>query len=67
MKGASMMEEELRQFLKTQGWNLARKKRSGKEYFYAKKWRRGDAYIGPVSKVETITEDHVLEKLAKAL
>jgi hypothetical protein len=62
-----MMEDELRQFLKAQGWNLSKKKRRGKEYFYATKWRRGDAYLGPVSRVENITEDQVLAKLAKAL
>lgn len=59
-----MMEEELRQFLKSQGWRLTRMKRRGKEYFYARKWKRSDAYLGPVSKVEEITEEQVREKLA---
>jgi len=61
------MEENLRQFLRERGWNLSRRKRGKKEYFYAQKWRRGDAYLCPVSRVEKITEDRVLEKLAKAL
>ena len=62
-----MMEEELRQFLKAQGWNLSKRKRGKKEYFYAQKWRRGYAYIGPVAKLEEITEDKVLESLDRAL
>lgn len=63
-----MMEDELRQLVKDQGWKLViRKRRGGKEYFYARKWRKGDTYLGPVAKVEEITKDEVLEKLAKAL
>lgn len=62
-----MMEEELRLFLRERGWNLSRRKRGGKEYFYAQKWRCGDAYLCPVTKVGKITKDYVLEKLAKAL
>jgi len=66
-EGDAMMEEELRQFLKARGWNLATKKSRGKEYFYARRWKRSDAYIGPVSKVEEVTEEHILKQLAKAL
>ena len=62
-----MMEEELRQLVKDQGWKLAIRKRRGKEYFYARKWKRSDTYLGPVAKVEGITREEVLEKLAKAL
>jgi alpha-ketoglutarate-dependent taurine dioxygenase len=62
-----MMEEELRQLLKEHGWNLFTRKRKDKEYYYAQKWRRGEVYISPTSKIEKITEDQVLEKLAKAL
>jgi hypothetical protein len=62
-----MMEDELRQFVKEQGWNLIIMKRGKKQYFYAQKWRRGSAYIGPVANLEKITKERVLEKLAKAL
>jgi hypothetical protein len=61
-----MMEEELRQLVKDQGWKLVRRMRRGKEYFYARKWKHGDTYLAPVSKLESITEEHIKEKLAKA-
>lgn len=60
-----MMEEELRQFLKGQGWNLLKRKRRGKEYLYAQKWMQGERYIAPVTKLDQITEDQVLGKLAR--
>lgn len=62
-----MMEDQLRVFLKEQGWNLFVRKRKNKKYYYAQKWRRGEIYISSVSKLEEVTEGQVLEKLAKAL
>jgi len=62
-----MMEEELRQLLKRHGWNLFIRERKKHTYFYAQKWRRGEVYIGPASKLEEVTEEQVLAKLAKAL
>jgi hypothetical protein len=62
-KGVTMMEEELRQLLKDQGWNLFRRTRRGKEYFYAQKWMRGEKYIAPVTRLDQITQDQVLAKI----
>jgi len=61
------MEDQLRQLLKEHGWNLFIRERKQKLYYYAQKWRRGEVYIAPVSKLEEVTEDRVLEKLANAL
>jgi hypothetical protein len=67
VKGVSMMEEELRQFLKEQGWNLFKRRRGERVYLYAQKWRCGDAYIGPATKLPEITKEYILEQLAKAM
>lgn len=61
-----MMEEELRQLLRKQGWNLFARTRYEKRYLYAQKWRMPQVYIGPASKLDQITDEQVLEKLAKA-
>ena len=60
-----MMEDQLRQLLKDRGWNLFSRTVSNKQYFYAQKWRMGEIYIAPAAKLEQVTEDQVLAKLAK--
>jgi hypothetical protein len=64
-KGDTMMEEELRQLLKEHGWNLFKRKRREKEYLYAQKWMQGERYLAPTTKLEQLTKEQVLEKLAK--
>ena len=56
------MEEELRQLLRNYGWNLFERKRGEKEYLYAQKWREGEVYISPRSKLPE-TEAEVLKKI----
>lgn len=58
-----MMEEELRRLLKEYGWNLFERKRGEKEYLYAQKWRMGEVYISPRSRLPKVTEAEVLKKI----
>jgi hypothetical protein len=72
MKGQPMMqmeESELQSILKSQGWAMIRRRRYHQKYLYAKQ-RKGneikEVYITPASRLENLTQDQVLEKLAKA-
>lgn len=58
-----MMEEELRQLLKEQGWNLFKRKRRQRDFFYAQKWKKGEVYITSLSKLPELTPETVLAKI----
>ena len=59
-----MMEEDLRQLLREHGWNLLTRKRRERKYFYAQKWRQGEIYITPESKLPAVTREEVLKKIS---
>lgn len=62
-----MMEDELRQLLKEQGWTLYKRTTpNGKEFYYALKWRQRQVYITAGTKLSQMTKDKVLEKLSAA-
>ena len=61
-----MKEEELRQLLKTHGWNLFTRTKRSREYFYAQKWRMGEVYISPKLNVESVRQEEVLKKIGVA-
>lgn len=61
-----MMEDELKALLREHGWNMLKRKRREREYYYAQKWKRDYVYICPTTKLSMITKEQVLEKLAKA-
>gem|GEM_PF-3940829 len=60
-----MMEEELRLLLHEQGWNMFPRMRGTQVYLYAQKWREGEVYITPRARVDTLTKEQVLDKLAR--
>jgi hypothetical protein len=65
-----MTVEQVKQFITDQGWTPQERKRGrGKLYLYAarkaKKSRKVEwRYIAPLSKVENLTEQDVLDRLA---
>lgn len=58
-----MMEDELRQLLKEHGWNLFKRKRRERVFFYAQKWKQGEIYITSETKLPKLTRQEVLEKI----
>jgi hypothetical protein len=69
LPGMSMTQTELEYLIRSEGCTpIPRPRRGGEIYFYAshrkgKKMR--EVYISPKSKIQDLTEDQVLEKLAK--
>lgn len=59
-----MMEQELRQLLKAHGWNLYKRKRRERVFYYAQKWKKGEIYIASLTKLPALTEEDVLKKLS---
>jgi hypothetical protein len=59
-----MMEQELRQLLRAQGWNLLKRKRRERQFYYAQKWKQGEIYITSLTKLPTLTEEEVLKKIS---
>ncbi len=64
-----MTEEEARGILKAHGWGyLVRKRKGGLPYIYAvrrEKQTIKDRYIGPLSRLEQLTPEELLEKLSR--
>ncbi len=65
-----MTEEEARAILKAYGWGyLVRKRRGGLPYIYAVR-KRGrkviDRYIGPLSRLEELSEAELIAKLTRS-
>lgn len=61
-----MMEEELRELLRAHGWNLYKRKRREREFFYATRWKMGEIYITSQTKLPELTKEQVLEKIEAA-
>lgn len=60
-----MMEEELRQILKEQGWTLYKRTKRERDFYYALKWKQDQVYITSATKLEEITKEQVLAKISK--
>ena len=60
-----MMEEDLRQLLKSHGWNLILRKRHRREYLYAQKWATGEFYVSARTNLPDVQPEDVLKKIKK--